>query len=126
MSVWKTWDEQEKASAIRIAGLIMAGLAIFTFISTFSYLFHWKEDMSMDEIANAAGIMGYRTGKLLVGELFGLGSFALLILFSAISARLIGHRWHYSLRRFFKSPFRALMLLCPLLISSSKTAICSL
>ncbi|MCQ2167605.1 MAG: DNA translocase FtsK [Bacteroidales bacterium] len=97
MSVWKTWDEQEKASAIRIAGLIMAGLAIFTFISTFSYLFHWKEDMSMDEIANAAGIMGYRTGKLLVGELFGLGSFALLILFSAISARLIGHRWHYSL-----------------------------
>ena len=74
--IWKSWDEEERAAAVRIAGLCVAALTLFIFISTFSYLFHWQEDMSllgdpdaMDagrKVGNAAGKLGFRTGHLLV------------------------------------------------------------
>ena len=107
MRIWRTWDEEERAAAVRIAGLCVAALTLFIFISTFSYLFHWQEDMSllgdpdaMDAsraVGNAAGKLGFRTGYLLVCELFGLGSFALLIILTAVSGRLLAHRWMNSL-----------------------------
>ena len=97
MNLWKSWDEQERASAIRIVGLCMAALTVFIFISTLSYLFHWRADMSMQDVANAAGSLGNKTGHLLVCELFGLGSFALLVILGAISVRLLSQRWHYPL-----------------------------
>ena len=88
--IWKSWDEEERAAAVRIAGLCVAALTLFIFISTFSYLFHWREDMSllgdpaaMDAsraVGNVAGKLGFRTGHLLVCDLFGLGSFSLLII----------------------------------------------
>ena len=107
MRFWKTWDEEERAAAVRIAGLCVAALTLFIFIATFSYLFHWQEDMSLlgdsdamqadQAVGNAAGKLGFRTGHLLVCELFGLGSFALLIILTAVSVRLLAHRWPYSL-----------------------------
>lgn len=107
MRLWKTWDEDEKASATRIAGLLVAAIAIFIFISSASYLFHWKEDMSLlgdsasmqaeIPVGNAAGKLGFRTGHLLIGNLFGLGSFALLLILAAASIRLLLKKWHYSL-----------------------------
>ena len=107
MRIWRTWDEEERAAAVRIAGLCVAALTLFIFISTFSYLFHWQEDMSllgdpdaMDAgraVGNAAGKLGFKTGYLLVCELFGLGSFALLIILTAVSGRLLAHRWMNSL-----------------------------
>ena len=107
MRIWRTWDEEERAAAVRIAGLCVAALALFIFISTFSYLFHWQEDMSllsdpdaMDAgraVGNAAGKLGFKTGYLLVCELFGLGSFSLLIILTAVSGRLLAHRWMNSL-----------------------------
>lgn len=107
MRIWKTWDEQEKASAVRIAGLCVAALTIFILIATASYLFNWKQDMSLltdasalkaaEEVCNAAGKLGLRTGHLLVCELFGLGSFSLLIILTAVSIRLISQKWSYSL-----------------------------
>ena len=109
MRIWNTWDEQEKASAIRIAGLCVAALTIFILIATVSYLFHWQQDMSLlgddaamsasHEVGNAAGKLGFKTGHLLVCELFGLGSFGLLIILAAISVRLLTKEWHYSLLR---------------------------
>ena len=109
MRIWNTWDEQEKASAIRIAGLCMAALTIFILIATVSYLFHWQQDMSLltDEgamqasrdVGNAAGKLGFKTGHLLVCELFGLGSFGLLIILTAISVRLLTRKWGYSMLR---------------------------
>ena len=109
MRIWNTWDEQEKASAIRIAGLCMTALTIFILIATVSYLFHWQQDMSLlvddaamkasHEVGNAAGKLGFKTGHLLVCELFGLGSFGLLIILSAISIRLFTRKWGYSLLR---------------------------
>ena len=88
MRFWQSWDEEERAAAVRIAGLCVAALTLFIFISTFSYLFHWREDMSLlgdpdamqagRAVGNAAGKLGFRMGHLLVCELFGLGSFSLL------------------------------------------------
>ena len=107
MRIWQSWDEEERAAAVRIAGLCFAALTLFIFISTFSYLFHWQEDMSLlgdpdamqtgRAVGNAAGKLGFRTGYLLVADLFGLGSFSLLIILTAVSVRLLAHSWPYSL-----------------------------
>ena len=103
MRIWQSWDEEERATAVRIAGLCVAALTLVIFISTFSYLFHWREDMSLlgdpdamqvgRAVGNAAGKLGFRTGHLLVCNLFGLGSFSLLIILTAVSMRLLAHRW---------------------------------
>ena len=107
LAFWRRWDDRERAVAVKIIGLLVAAISVFVFIGTVSYLFHWKEDMSMlsdpammdsgVRAGNAAGKLGYRTGHLLVCRLFGLGSFALLVILGAVSARLIANRWHYSL-----------------------------
>ena len=107
LAFWRRWDDRERAVAVKIIGLLVAAIAVFVLIGTVSYLFHWKEDMSllsdpamMDSgvrAGNAAGKLGYSTGHLLVCRLFGLGSFALLVILAAVSARLIAGRWHYSL-----------------------------
>jgi len=107
LAFWRQWDDKERAVAVKITGLCVAAVAVFVLIASVSYLFHWKEDMSllgnadmMDagvRVGNAAGKLGYKTGYLLVCNLFGLGSFALLVILAAISARLIAGRWHYSL-----------------------------
>ena len=107
LSFWKNWDEKEKATAVRIIGFATAVLAVFVLIASLSYLFNWKADKSvlsepdmMDgsvEIANAAGKLGYKTGVLLVRNLFGLGSFALLVILVAAAARLIAGKWRWSL-----------------------------
>lgn len=103
MRIWDRWDENEKAAAIRVAGLSTAVLAVFVFIAIISYLFHWEQDMSLftggstAEVGNAAGKIGNRTGYFLVCELFGLGSFALLIILTAVSIRLLARKWSQSL-----------------------------
>ncbi len=109
MRLWKSWDDKEKLTAIRITGLAALALAIFVLISILSYLFHWQADMSllnnsnaMDsavEVKNMAGKLGFRTGYLLVCRLFGLGSFALLLILSAIALKLLFNKWQRSLLR---------------------------
>ena len=107
IAFWRNWDDKERSNAKVIAGLATAVFSLFILISCFSYLFHWQQDMSLlgdpamldssTGVGNAAGKLGYRTGHLLIGELFGLGSFAFLVILTAISVRLIGRRWHFSL-----------------------------
>ena len=105
--IWNSWDEDERNSAIRIVGLCFAALTVFIFIAILSYLFHWKEDMSLlsaakdaaESAGNAAGRLGCRTGHLLVCGLFGLGSFALPVILAAVSIRLIADKWPYSLAK---------------------------
>ena len=84
------WDEDQKARTLRILGIVIAAFGLFTLLSTVSYLFTWKTDMSllsnpamMDtgiKVQNAAGKLGYRFANFLVGKCFGLGSLALLVL----------------------------------------------
>ena len=107
MRLFKNWDKEEKASAVRILGLVMAALTVFMLIASVSYLFHWKQDMSLlagadasdagQPVGNAAGRLGFRTGYLLVCELFGMGSFCLLLILGAVTVRLLLHRWRRSL-----------------------------
>ena len=92
----RNWDENQKASAVKLLGLAVAALALFILIATVSYLLHWKQDMSFvpgQEVANAAGSLGYRTGKFFVCDFLGLGSFALLIILVAIAVKLLTGRW---------------------------------
>ncbi|MCR5759358.1 MAG: DNA translocase FtsK [Bacteroidales bacterium] len=107
LAFWRNWDDGERAVAVKILGFFVAALAVFVLISTVSYLFHWQQDMSLLQdpemmdasvpVGNLAGKLGYRTGHLLVCDLFGFGSFALLVILAAVSARLIAGRWHFSL-----------------------------
>ena len=107
IAFWRNWDDQERSTAKVVAGLLTGVLCLFILISCISYLFHWQQDMSllgnpamMDSatgVGNAAGKLGYRTGHLLIADLFGLGSLALLTILVAVSVRLIGHKWSHSL-----------------------------
>ena len=109
MRLLKSWDEQERKAATRIAGLICAALTIFIFIAGVSYLFNWQEDMSLlqnpdamsadQKVGNAAGKLGFKVGHLLVCRLFGLGSAALLVILTAVSVRLLAGKWKRSLLR---------------------------
>ena len=88
--------EESKSTARKIAGLCLSALTVFIFLAIISYLFHWKQDMSLvpgGTAANAAGSFGYRTGRLLVCECLGLGSFALLVILTVLSERLLVGRW---------------------------------
>ena len=90
--------EPEKKEAIaKVTGLVVAVFAIFTLISILSYLIHWRADMTADALRNAAGSLGYRFGRFLVCDCFGLGSLAILVVLTAISVRLVFHKWNYSL-----------------------------
>ncbi|MCQ2182058.1 MAG: DNA translocase FtsK [Bacteroidales bacterium] len=100
MTFRRNWDEEERNAAIRTIGLCLAALAVFVFIALVSYLFNWKQDMSRPEaVANAAGRLGYATARLLVCDLFGLGSFALLIAIVTASIRMLSKRWKGSLMK---------------------------
>lgn len=106
MRIWKNWDEEEKAVAVKLTGAFFLVAAIFVFISIVSYLFSWKQDASllsggsiMENATNAAGSFGFRTGHFLVSELFGIGSLALLIILFAIAVRLLSGKWQNPLAR---------------------------
>ena len=104
---WTTWDDRQKANAVRWTGALIALFALFTLLAMVSYLFTWKQDQSllrdpgmMDQaadVANFGGKLGLKWANLLIVKWFGLGSFAFLILLFAMSVRLIAGRWHRSL-----------------------------
>ena len=98
----RNWDESQKTSAIKLLGFCMAAVTVFIFIAIISYLLHWKQDMSFvsgQDVANAAGSLGYRTGKFFVCDFLGLGSIALLLILVIISVKLITGKWILSFTR---------------------------
>lgn len=98
MKFWDNWNEAERKAAFRVLGLLLAVISVFIFISLISYLFNWRLDMSQpDLVENAAGRLGYLTAKLLMCELFGLGSFVLLVALATASVRMLEQRWEGSL-----------------------------
>ena len=112
ISSWlKDMDEGRKKVLKRIAGLLLAAFAIFTFLAVFSYLFTWKADQSlltdpqmMDrsvDVGNLAGKLGYKWAFFLVSGCFGLGSFFIVYLLSACSYRLLYDRENISWLRTF-------------------------
>lgn len=104
---WRTWDDGQKRNAIRITGVCIAIFALFTLVSTVSYIFTWKQDQSLlrdpemmdlaTNVANAGGKLGLKWANVLVCKWFGLGSFAFLVLLFAMAVRLVAGKWHHSL-----------------------------
>ncbi|MDO5442802.1 MAG: DNA translocase FtsK, partial [Bacteroidia bacterium] len=104
---WRTWDEEQKGHAIKITGVCLGLFALFTLISTVSYIFTWRQDQSLlrdpammdmaTGVANLGGKLGLKWSDVLICKWFGLGSFAFLILLFAMSLRLVAGKWHYSL-----------------------------
>lgn len=99
-------DDDDKERLVKVTGLVVALLAVFTLLATVSYLFTWKADQSVLAapvgdtsvgVSNIAGKLGYRWANLLVREWFGLGSLALIVILFAVAVRLLLRRWHYSL-----------------------------
>lgn len=99
LSFFKGMDEGSKRVLTKVAGLLSAALAVFTFLAVFSYLFTWKADQSLltdpsmlDQdvaVGNMAGKLGYKWAFFLVSTCFGLGSFAIVYFFMACSVRLL-------------------------------------
>ena len=103
---WRNMDDDDKSRLVRIIGLVVALAAVFTLLSTVSYFFTWKADQSSltsavgdttVEVSNAGGKLGYRWADLLVRKWFGLGSLAFIVIFFAVSVRLLLRRWRYSM-----------------------------
>jgi len=98
MRFWKNMNDEERRSSLRILGLCFAALAVFVIIAFISYLFNWRQDMSRPElVANAAGRLGHLTARLFICDLFGLGSFALLIALVSAAVKMLGQKWEGSL-----------------------------
>lgn len=98
----RNWDESQRASAVKLLGVALAVTTLFIFIAIVSYMIHWQQDMSFvpgQEVSNAAGSLGYRTGKFFICDFLGLGSVALLVIMVIMSARLITGRWLLSFPR---------------------------
>ncbi len=91
-------DELKKSNILKYTGVAVAVFALFTLISSISYLFTWQADSSLmshpdmmdkgTEVSNWAGKVGYRWAAFLVARCFGLGSFALIFLLGAVAYRL--------------------------------------
>ncbi len=103
---WRNMEDEDKARLVRFIGLAVALLAVFTLLSIISYFFTWKADQSAlssrvgditVEVSNIAGKVGYRWADLLVRRWFGIGSLAFVVILSAVSVRLLLHKWHYSM-----------------------------
>jgi len=104
---WTTWDDRQKANAVKWTGALIALFALFTLLAMVSYLFTWKQDQSllrdpamMDQavdVANFGGKLGLKWANLLIVKWFGLGSFAFLLLLFAMAIRLLAGRWRRSL-----------------------------
>ena len=104
---WNSWDDRQKANAVKWTGAVIALFALFTLLAMVSYIFTWKQDQSllrdpglMDQavgVANLGGKLGLKWANTLMVKWFGLGSFAFLILLFAMAARLLAGRWHRSL-----------------------------
>ena len=111
LAVFSGLDERKKRVLEKLAGLLSAAFAVFTFLALFSYLFTWKTDSSLltdpqmfkesAAVGNWAGKLGCRWAFFLVSDCFGLGAFAIVYFFAASSARLLFGRTDISYSRSF-------------------------
>ena len=100
-SFFSDMDPVKKSNILKYTGVAVFVVALFTLVSTFSYLFTWQSDQSlmshpdmMDknvDVSNWGGKLGYRWAHFLVSRCFGLGSFALMVLMGAVAYRLFFH-----------------------------------
>ena len=108
-SFFSSLTPEKKSAVLKYTGLTVFVLALFTLVSTVSYLFTWDTDQSLlahpemvdktVEVANLGGKIGYKWSYFLVARCFGLGSFALVVLMGAVADRLFFWNRHIGLLR---------------------------
>lgn len=106
---WTGMDPYRRTLIVKISGLVVAVFAVFSLVSTVSYLFTWKADQSLIgdpsaydsavEVANAGGKSGAGWGYMLVNRWFGLGAFAIVVALSVLAVRMIFGRRSFSVIR---------------------------
>lgn len=106
---WAELPVERKAAIVRLSGLAVGVFALFTLISTVSYLFTWKADQSLIgdpsafdasvAVNNAAGKGGAGWGYMLVKRWFGLGAFAIVTALAVLSMRMLFGRRSFSVTR---------------------------
>lgn len=85
-----------KSLMLRCMGIMILLFAVFSLVSSISYMFTWREDQSLiaqgivsgDHVANLGGSMGLRWGSFLVADFLGFGSFAFIFLLGVYALRL--------------------------------------
>lgn len=102
-------DPDKKSNILKYTGIAVLVFALFTLLSSVSYLFTWQADQSLlsdpemmtkgTEVENWGGKLGYKWSRFLVSGCFGLGSFALVFLMGAVSYRLFFWNRHIGLLR---------------------------
>ena len=95
---FKKLDKHQKSILLKCSGGAVFGFALFTLVSTLSYLFTWKADQSllshpemMDrsvDVLKWGGKMGYTWSHFLMSDFLGFGSFVLVFLLGACAYRL--------------------------------------
>ena len=98
---------EAKSLLLRCLSVLLFVFAIFSLISSVSYMFTWREDQSLlaqaalsgDEVVNLGGSMGLRWGSFLVADFLGLGSFAFIFLVGVFAVRLFFWKMDFSLLR---------------------------
>ncbi len=100
----KNMSRETRSSLLKYAGIAVGVLAVFTLVSTVSYLFTWTVDHSLINegrivdkaaVTNWAGAAGLRWSNFLIARCFGLGSYVLVFLLGLSSIRLF--RWDRSI-----------------------------
>ena len=119
-SFFSTMDENAKKGWLKALGVALAFFAAFTLISVVSYMFTWQADQSLlsnpdmmnqaEEVSNYGGKLGYRWGKYLFSDIFGLGSLAIVIMLSAIAYRVFYINKSFGLFRIIIMTFLAAII----------------
>jgi S-DNA-T family DNA segregation ATPase FtsK/SpoIIIE len=86
-----------------VAGVLLCGLAVYTVIVLFSYLFTWHSDQSLLQhpdagspdtgVANHGGKIGFWWAHLLVGHYFGLAAFFIPLLIFLSGSYFLRIKW---------------------------------
>ena len=118
---FKNMDPELKSILIKCSGGLVMIVAVFTFLSMFSYLFTWSvdKDVLMNaerlskgvEVSNMGGKLGYLWSHFLISDMLGLASFVFVFLLGALAYRLFFWQRHIGLMRLtFLSVSGALVL----------------
>ncbi|MGN1226325.1 MAG: DNA translocase FtsK 4TM domain-containing protein, partial [Candidatus Cryptobacteroides sp.] len=93
-------QEEQKELLYFVIGCCVVLFDVFTFVSMFSYLLHWRADMSGEVLQNMAGSWGYRYARFLVSSCFGLASFAFNVFLTALAVKFFKEKTGISLVRY--------------------------
>lgn len=101
--------------ARNVAGIILGIVALYTLVSIISYMFTWTADQSLvnsasDTVArNSGGRLGFKWARLLVTDMLGIGSFAVVGILCAASLKCLRVRIRF-VRIFFIALFGGILL----------------